>query len=91
MTAPAELPIISPAVQFDADLIRRYSRQGPRYTSYPTADRFTPGFGMADYLQAAARVRQARAGQAAVALPAHPVLRIAVLLLRLQQDHHARP
>ncbi len=63
MTVPAELPNTNPAVQFDADLIRRYSRQGPRYTSYPTADRFTPGFGEADYLQAAARVRQARAGK----------------------------
>ena len=26
---------------FDADLIRRLDRNGPRYTSYPTADRFT--------------------------------------------------
>ena len=27
--------------EFDADLIRRLDRSGPRYTSYPTADRFT--------------------------------------------------
>ncbi len=63
MSAPAELPIVGPAVQFDADLIRRQSRQGPRYTSYPTADRFTPAFGNADYLQAVAGVRSANTGK----------------------------
>ncbi|HSO07667.1 MAG TPA: oxygen-independent coproporphyrinogen III oxidase [Pelomicrobium sp.] len=30
---------------FDADLIRRYDVSGPRYTSYPTADRFVEAFG----------------------------------------------
>ncbi|RJG01979.1 oxygen-independent coproporphyrinogen III oxidase [Noviherbaspirillum sedimenti] len=63
MTVPAELPVTGPLVQFDADLIRRHSRQGPRYTSYPTADRFTPGFGTADYLQAVSRVRAAGAAK----------------------------
>ncbi len=29
---------------FDADLLRRYDRPGPRYTSYPTAPHFHPGF-----------------------------------------------
>jgi oxygen-independent coproporphyrinogen-3 oxidase len=29
---------------FDADLIRRVDRNGPRYTSYPTADRFHAGY-----------------------------------------------
>jgi oxygen-independent coproporphyrinogen-3 oxidase len=29
---------------FDADLLRRYDRPGPRYTSYPTAPSFTPEF-----------------------------------------------
>ena len=29
---------------FDADLLRRYDRPGPRYTSYPTAPNFGPGF-----------------------------------------------
>ena len=29
---------------FDADLIRRHDRPGPRYTSYPTADRFVESF-----------------------------------------------
>jgi oxygen-independent coproporphyrinogen-3 oxidase len=30
---------------FDADLIRKYDGLGPRYTSYPTADRFSESFG----------------------------------------------
>ena len=29
---------------FDPALQRRYDRPGPRYTSYPTAPRFQPGF-----------------------------------------------
>ncbi len=29
----------------DADLLRRYDRPGPRYTSYPTAPQFHAGFG----------------------------------------------
>lgn len=36
---------------FDRELIRRYDRQGPRYTSYPTAVQFTESFGIADYLR----------------------------------------
>ena len=31
----------------DPDLIRKYDVSGPRYTSYPTADRFIEGFGEA--------------------------------------------
>ncbi|WP_178137903.1 oxygen-independent coproporphyrinogen III oxidase [Thermomonas hydrothermalis] len=34
-------------VTFDADLLRRYDRPGPRYTSYPTAPQFSPAFGEA--------------------------------------------
>jgi oxygen-independent coproporphyrinogen-3 oxidase len=40
-----------PTLIFDRDLIRRYDRQGPRYTSYPTAVQFTESFGNAEYLQ----------------------------------------
>jgi oxygen-independent coproporphyrinogen-3 oxidase len=46
-----------PKVQFDAALIRKLSQQGPRYTSYPTADRFADSFGVGDYLQAVNSVR----------------------------------
>ncbi|RZI42741.1 oxygen-independent coproporphyrinogen III oxidase [Herbaspirillum sp. HC18] len=57
MAVPATaVPVIS-NVQFDAPLIRKLSQQGPRYTSYPTADRFTEQFQMGDYLQAVNSVR----------------------------------
>ncbi|HET7656580.1 MAG TPA: oxygen-independent coproporphyrinogen III oxidase [Luteimonas sp.] len=39
--------------RFDADLLRRYDRPGPRYTSYPTAPQFHAGFGE-EQLRAAA-------------------------------------
>jgi oxygen-independent coproporphyrinogen-3 oxidase len=35
--------------EFDPDLIRRLDRNGPRYTSYPTADRFVEAFGPDTY------------------------------------------
>jgi oxygen-independent coproporphyrinogen-3 oxidase len=35
--------------EFDLDLVRRFDRQGPRYTSYPTADRFVEAFGPDTY------------------------------------------
>ena len=38
---------------FDADLLRRYDRPGPRYTSYPTAPQFAAGFGEAQLREAA--------------------------------------
>lgn len=44
-------------VEFDAALVGRYDSRGPRYTSYPTADRFHPGFTSADYGEALARRR----------------------------------
>ncbi len=43
------------SVRFDSDLIRRYDRAGPRYTSYPTAVQFHEGFGAQDYRAAAER------------------------------------
>ncbi len=44
-----------PALDFDAALIERYDRSGPRYTSYPTAAQFRPDFGEAQYREFAAR------------------------------------
>ncbi len=35
---------------FDLELIRRYDKSGPRYTSYPTAVEFHKGFGESEYL-----------------------------------------
>ena len=37
------------AVEVDLDLIRRLDQSGPRYTSYPTADRFVEAFGPEAY------------------------------------------
>ena len=34
---------------FDLELIKRYDKSGPRYTSYPTAVQFHEGFGEDDY------------------------------------------
>jgi len=36
-------------LEFDAELIRRLDRTGPRYTSYPTADRFVEDFDAETY------------------------------------------
>jgi len=39
----------------DPDILRRHDLPGPRYTSYPTAPRFTPEFGEADLRMVAVR------------------------------------
>jgi oxygen-independent coproporphyrinogen III oxidase len=44
-----ELPV------FDAELLQRYDRPGPRYTSYPAAPQFTAAFTTADLREHAAR------------------------------------
>ena len=46
------LPMHAP-LPFDPDLLRRYDRPGPRYTSYPTAPKFHDGFGEAELREAA--------------------------------------
>lgn len=40
---------------FDPELLRRYDKSGPRYTSYPTAVQFHTGFGPPQYRAWAAR------------------------------------
>ncbi len=40
------------------DLLRRYDVAGPRYTSYPTADRFVEAFGEDDYVRALEQRRE---------------------------------
>jgi oxygen-independent coproporphyrinogen-3 oxidase len=40
-----------------ADVLARFDVSGPRYTSYPTADRFVEAFGPADYGDAARQRR----------------------------------
>lgn len=41
-----------PEAQLGDELLRRLDVPGPRYTSYPTADRFVEAFGPAEYRQA---------------------------------------
>lgn len=52
-------------IEFDSHLIRKLSRLGPRYTSYPTADRFGGAFGVDQYLDAVSGVRETG--------PRHPI------------------
>jgi oxygen-independent coproporphyrinogen III oxidase len=40
---------VSSELEVDLDLIRRLDRNGPRYTSYPTADRFVEAFNAESY------------------------------------------
>lgn len=54
------MTVISPA------LLQRFDVAGPRYTSYPTADRFVEAFGYDEY---SAALAHRRSGAAAMALP----------------------
>jgi oxygen-independent coproporphyrinogen-3 oxidase len=56
-------PVVSPVTD---ELLRQFDVPGPRYTSYPTADRFVEAFVDADYAQA---LTHRRSGPAALALP----------------------
>ena len=76
-TSGVELP--------DMDLLKKFDVPAPRYTSYPTADRFNAEFTAEDYARALA------GRGSAFTLCACAVLQRCVLLLRLQQDCDARP
>jgi len=68
MTSANSNPVVSPQADvMSPELLRRYDVAGPRYTSYPTADRFVEAFGEADYLQALAQRREG------VAVKAYPL------------------
>ena len=43
------------------DMLQKYDVSGPRYTSYPTADRFIEAFTEADYIQALEQRRDRKA------------------------------
>ncbi len=45
-------------IRFDEDLVRRYDRSGPRYTSYPTAVQFNDKFRLPEYRGVAAASNQ---------------------------------
>ncbi len=58
--------MVEVAHSIDADVLRKFDVAGPRYTSYPTADRFVEAFGADDYTLA---LSQRRSGAAAMTLP----------------------
>ena len=51
------MSVISP------ELLTRFDVSGPRYTPYPTADRFVEAFGEADYIQVLQQRQSGRVGQ----------------------------
>ncbi len=53
------------------DLLRQMDLSGPRYTSYPTADRFVEAFGEDDYTQALQQRRSGLARTSALSLYVH--------------------
>ena len=55
--------------RFDRDLIAKYDRPGPRYTSYPTAPQFTADFGSLDHAGLLDRSRER--GERALSLYVH--------------------
>lgn len=64
-------PVISaPALQVDAATLGKLGQSGPRYTSYPTADRFSADFGYGHYLEAVAALRR-RGGRRALSMYLH--------------------
>ena len=75
-----------PAISLE--LLRRFDVTGPRYTSYPTADRFVEAFDAADLPQAGYEAHPGRSTQAFVIIRPPALLRNDLLLLRMQQDRH---
>ncbi len=53
-------------MHISTELLQRFDVPGPRYTSYPTADRFVDAYGEAQYIQA---LDQRRLGARAHAVP----------------------
>ncbi|MBF0609931.1 MAG: oxygen-independent coproporphyrinogen III oxidase [Magnetococcales bacterium] len=51
---------LSQEVTFDRQLLDRYNRAGPRYTSYPTAPHFHEGFGVKEFEEALVQSRLAQ-------------------------------
>lgn len=53
------------------ELLRRYDVPGPRYTSYPTADRFVEAFGDSDYILALKQRKVAASARQPLSLYVH--------------------
>ncbi len=64
------LAIVAADLEVDIELIRRLDKNGPRYTSYPTADRFVKTFDASTYASWLAK-RQLDTGNRALSLYVH--------------------
>src|SRR5471032_3276912 len=69
MSSP-ELAVSAPSLQVDAATLGKLGQSGPRYTSYPTADRFSADFGYGNYLEAVAALRR-RGGRRPLSMYLH--------------------
>lgn len=70
-TAFTDTPGVSDAAPLSAAVLRQFDVAGPRYTSYPTADRFVEAFGADDYASALRDRRDADASVAPLSLYVH--------------------
>ena len=57
--------------EFDRELIASLPTSGPRYTSYPTADRFHAGFAAGDYIEVLAKRHSSETKNKALSLYIH--------------------
>jgi len=69
MTRTPLMPAVVPAIP--PELLRTIDGPGPRYTSYPTADRFVESFGADDYARAVRARRDGPASAAPISLYVH--------------------
>ncbi len=85
MTARGQVSLPDPAT------LRRFDVPGPRYTSYPTADRFVEAFETHAFAEALA-ARETAVAAASLSLYVHlPFCSTRLLLLCVQQGHHQGP
>jgi len=72
MTLPAAASVeVSAAAPLPAAVLRQFDVAGPRYTSYPTADRFVEAFGADEYAAALRERRDAGASAPPLSLYVH--------------------
>jgi Coproporphyrinogen III oxidase and related Fe-S oxidoreductases len=88
-TLAPNLASIMPGVS--TETLKKYDVSGPRYTSYPTADRFVEAFTQDAYMLALAQ-RRAIAATQPLSIYVHiPFCESLCFFCRLQQDRHQTP
>ena len=75
---------------FDVDLLRRYDRPGPRYTSYPTAPQFGPDFNETAIREHTDAAMQSRFHANCRCICTFPTASAPVSTAAVIADHHAR-